>query len=80
MPGPDFTVGSITVNGQPATFKFVQPTYPGDPNGQDDPDPLAHRTGLVDADQRRQPEPAGVRADVHRGRRPEPPVPATPSS
>ena len=46
-PGPDFTVGSITVNGQPATFKFVQPTYPGDPNGQDDPDPLAHRTGLV---------------------------------
>jgi hypothetical protein len=47
VPGPDFTVGSITVNGQPATFKFVQPTYPGDPNGQDDPDPLAHRTGLV---------------------------------
>ena len=46
-PGPDFTVASITVNGQPATFKFVQPTYPGDPNGQDDPDPLAHRTGLV---------------------------------
>src|SRR3954454_1798644 len=47
VPGPDFTVGSVTVNGQPATFKFVQPTYPGDPNGQDDPDPLAHRTGLV---------------------------------
>jgi hypothetical protein len=46
-PGPDLTVGSITVNGQPATFKFVQPTYPGDPNGQDDPDPLAHRTGLT---------------------------------
>ncbi|MDA0159252.1 M1 family aminopeptidase [Solirubrobacter ginsenosidimutans] len=45
--GPEMTVGSITVNGQPATFKFVQPTYPGDPNGQDDPDPLAHRTGLV---------------------------------
>jgi hypothetical protein len=45
--GPEFTVSSITVNGQPATFKFVQPTYPGDPNGQDDPDPLAHRTGLV---------------------------------
>jgi hypothetical protein len=47
VPGPDFTVGSVTVNGQPATFKFVQPTYPGDPKGQDDPDPLAHRTGLV---------------------------------
>jgi hypothetical protein len=46
-PGPDMTVTSITVNGQPATFKQVQPTYPGDPNGQDDPDPLAHRTGLT---------------------------------
>ncbi len=40
--GPDMTVGSVTVNGAPATFEFVQPTYPGDPNGQDDPDPLAH--------------------------------------
>ena len=36
------TVDSVTVNGAPATFAFVQPTYPGDPNGQDDPDPLAH--------------------------------------
>ena len=42
VPGPDFTVQSITINGQPATFTFKQPTYPGDPNGQDDPDPLAH--------------------------------------
>jgi hypothetical protein len=47
VPGPDMTVGSITVNGQPATFTFVQPTYPGDPNGQNDADPLAHRTGLT---------------------------------
>jgi hypothetical protein len=47
VPGPDFTVQSVTVDGRPATFKFVQPTYPGDPNGQDDPDPLAHRTGLT---------------------------------
>ncbi|WP_081686092.1 M1 family aminopeptidase [Candidatus Solirubrobacter pratensis] len=47
VPGPDFTVQSVTVDGGPATFKFVQPTYPGDPNGQDDPDPLAHRTGLT---------------------------------
>ena len=31
-----------TINGTPATFAFVQPTYPGDPNGQDDPDPAAH--------------------------------------
>jgi hypothetical protein len=46
-PPSDMTVQSVTVNGQPATFKFVQPTYPGDPHGQDDPDPLAHRTGLT---------------------------------
>jgi hypothetical protein len=50
-PGPDMTVTSITVNGQPATFKQVQPTYPGDPNGQDDPD------------QRGQPEPARLCVD-----------------
>src|SRR6185312_9207184 len=30
------------VNGHPARFRFVQPTYPGDPNGQNDPDPAAH--------------------------------------
>ena len=40
--GPDMTVGSVTVNGVPARFTFVQPTYPGDPNGQNDPNPLAH--------------------------------------
>ncbi|MBK9711261.1 MAG: Ig-like domain repeat protein [Kouleothrix sp.] len=40
--GPNFTVSSVAVDGQPAAFAFVQPTYPGDPNGQDDPDPLAH--------------------------------------
>src|SRR5690349_21308928 len=40
--GPNMSVGSVAVNGQPATFRFVQPTYPGDPNGQDDPDPAAH--------------------------------------
>jgi len=40
--GPMMSVDSVTVNGAPATFAFVQPTYPGDPNGQDDPDPLAH--------------------------------------
>src|SRR3954451_7710856 len=46
-PGTDMTVQSITVNGQPATFALKQPTYPGDPKGQDDPDPLAHPTGLT---------------------------------
>jgi len=40
--GPDMTVRSVTVNGHAAAFTFVQPTYPGDPNGQDDPNPLAH--------------------------------------
>jgi hypothetical protein len=40
--GPDMTVQSVTVNGAAASFTFVQPTYPGDPNGQSDPDPLAH--------------------------------------
>ncbi|HET6549581.1 MAG TPA: M1 family aminopeptidase, partial [Solirubrobacter sp.] len=45
--GPDLTVGAVKINGQPAEFKFVQPTYPGDPNGQDDPDPLAHRASLT---------------------------------
>jgi Peptidase family M1 domain len=43
--GPDLTVGSITVNGVPARFRFVQPTYPGDPKGQNDPDPRAHQAG-----------------------------------
>ena len=42
-PGPDMTISSITINGVPATFRHVQPTYAGDPNGWDDPDPLAHQ-------------------------------------
>jgi aminopeptidase N len=40
--GPDMAVQSVAVNGAPATFAFEQPTYPGDPNGQEDPNPLAH--------------------------------------
>jgi hypothetical protein len=40
--GPDMRVKSVKVNGHAAAFTFVQPTYPGDPNGQDDPNPLAH--------------------------------------
>jgi hypothetical protein len=40
--GPDMSVVSVRVNGHPARFHFVQPTYPGDPNGQSDPDPSAH--------------------------------------
>ena len=45
--GPDMAVNSIVVNGRAAGYKFVQPTYPGDPNGQDDPDPLAHQASQV---------------------------------
>jgi hypothetical protein len=40
--GPDMSVAAVFVNGRPASFKFVQPTYPGDPHGQNDPDPRAH--------------------------------------
>ena len=43
--GPNMTVGAVLVNGKPAAFTFVQPTYPGDPNGQNDPDPRAHEAG-----------------------------------
>jgi hypothetical protein len=45
--GPDMAVGSVTVNGHPARFGFVQPTYPGDPNGPDDPSPAAHEASQV---------------------------------
>ncbi|MGN6377341.1 MAG: M1 family aminopeptidase [Gaiellales bacterium] len=40
--GPHMQVDSVSVNGRPARFGFVQPTYPGDPKGQNDPDPAAH--------------------------------------
>jgi hypothetical protein len=39
---PDMQVQSVTVDGTPASFRFAQPTYPGDPNGPGDPDPRAH--------------------------------------
>ena len=45
--GPDLTVGAVSVDGRPASFTFVQPTYAGDPNGQDDPDPRAHQAGQL---------------------------------
>jgi aminopeptidase N len=41
-------VGAISVNGRQASYRFVQPTYPGDPNGVDDPDPRAHEAGQND--------------------------------
>jgi hypothetical protein len=45
--GPNMRVHSVTVNGRPASYRFVQPTYPGDPSGQDDPNPLAHEASQV---------------------------------
>src|SRR3954447_701386 len=45
--GPDLTVRSVRVNGEPAAFRFAQPTYPGDPRGADDPNPLAHQASQV---------------------------------
>src|SRR5262249_53796462 len=41
-PGPDLSVPSVEVNGRSARFPFVQPPYPGDPHGQNDPNPAAH--------------------------------------
>jgi hypothetical protein len=41
--GPDMRVRSVSVDGRPARWSFVQPTYPGDPNGQNDPNPAAHQ-------------------------------------
>jgi hypothetical protein len=46
--GPAMTVTSVLVNGARARFRFVQPTYPGDPNGQSDPDPAAHEASQDD--------------------------------
>jgi hypothetical protein len=46
--GPDLTVASILVNGQPARFSFAQPAYPGDPHGPADPDPDAHLASQYD--------------------------------
>jgi hypothetical protein len=45
--GPNLTVHAVTVNGRPASFRFAQPTYPGDPLGPDDPDPQAHQASQV---------------------------------
>jgi hypothetical protein len=45
--GPDMTVRSVWVDGRPASFRFARPTYAGDPNGPDDPDPLAHQASQV---------------------------------
>lgn len=45
--GPDMKVQSVTVNGKRARFRFVQPTYPGDPHGWNDPNPEAHEVSQL---------------------------------
>jgi hypothetical protein len=39
---PDMQVQSVSIDSAPASFRFVQPTYPGDPKGPNDPDPRVH--------------------------------------
>jgi hypothetical protein len=46
--GPDLTVQSVKVNGKKAAYEFKQPTYPGDPKGPNDTDPLAHQASQND--------------------------------
>jgi aminopeptidase N len=45
--GPDMSINAVTVNGVPATFRFVQPTYAGDPHGPNDPNPAAHEASQL---------------------------------
>lgn len=47
MLGPNMHVQTVTVNGKQAAFQFVQPTYPGDPNGWNDPNPQAREASQV---------------------------------
>jgi Peptidase family M1 domain len=46
--GPQMSVESVLLDGQPVDFGFVQPTYPGDPAGMEDPNPLAHEASQED--------------------------------
>jgi hypothetical protein len=45
---PDMQVQSVSIDGAPASFRFAQPTYPGDPKGPDDRDPRAHEASQHD--------------------------------
>jgi hypothetical protein len=46
--GPNMTVQGVRVDGRPARFRFARPTYPGDPRGASDPNPLAHEASQND--------------------------------
>jgi hypothetical protein len=63
--GPNMSVNSVLVNGVPASFTFKQPTYPGDPNGQDDPDPLAHAVSNVNPVSATNPNPPACSPQVN---------------
>lgn len=41
-------VTEVLVDGEPAAYRFARPSYPGNPNGPDDPDPRAHQQGQQD--------------------------------
>jgi hypothetical protein len=69
--GPEMEVEAVSVNGVPATFEFVQPTYPGDPNGQDDPNPLAHEAGLERQVSETNPLPPACAPNLEEGGTPE---------
>ncbi|MGH2914958.1 MAG: hypothetical protein ACRDMX_08215 [Solirubrobacteraceae bacterium] len=45
---PDMQVQSVSIDGAPASFRFAEPTYPGDPRGPDDADPRAHEASQHD--------------------------------
>lgn len=45
---PRLQVTEVTVDGEPAAHRFARPSYPGNPNGPDDPDPRAHQQGQQD--------------------------------
>jgi hypothetical protein len=45
---PDMQIQSVSIDGALASFRFAQPTYPGDRKGPDDPDPRAHQASQHD--------------------------------
>ena len=80
VPGPDFTVSrSRSTASRRRSSSSSRPTR-AIPNGQDDPDPLAHRTGLVTPINADNPNPPACAPTSNAGRAAEPAVPRRPSS
>ena len=67
--GPNMTISSVQVNGVDVAFTFKQPTYPGNPNGPDDPDPLAHAISNVNPVSATNPNPPACSPSVATTRR-----------